>query len=139
MAAACLTTFSHFAPCWGSSSRPAFWISKTAAYTHSTSREITCLENLIAAKLDIDLIGAHWTDIPRIAASIRAGQVTASVIMRQLAAYPRQNGVAMALREFGRMERTLFTSIGSRTLNCDAGVRTRAGLRTGQTSYQPSI
>ena len=33
----------------------------------------------------------------------------ASVIMRQLAAYPRQNGVAMALREFGRMERTLIT------------------------------
>ncbi len=29
--------------------------------------------------------------------------------MVQLAAYPRQNGVATALREFGRMERTLFT------------------------------
>lgn len=67
------------------------------------------LESLIAAKLDIDLIGAHWTEILRVAESIRSGQVTASVIMRQLAAYPRQNGVAMALREFGRMERTLFT------------------------------
>ena len=29
--------------------------------------------------------------------------------MRQLASYPRQNGVAAALRELGRMERTLFT------------------------------
>ena len=29
--------------------------------------------------------------------------------MRQLASYPRQNGVAAALRESGRMERTLFT------------------------------
>jgi TnpA family transposase len=29
--------------------------------------------------------------------------------MRQLAAYPRQNGVAAALRELGRLERTLFT------------------------------
>jgi hypothetical protein len=29
--------------------------------------------------------------------------------MRQLAAHPRQNGVAAALRELGRMERTLFT------------------------------
>lgn len=67
------------------------------------------LENLIAAKIDIELIGAHWTEILRVAESIRSGQVTASVIMRQLAAYPRQNGVAMALREFGRMERTLFT------------------------------
>ena len=29
--------------------------------------------------------------------------------MRQLASYPRQNGVAAALRELGRLERTLFT------------------------------
>lgn len=29
--------------------------------------------------------------------------------MRQLAAYPRQNGVAAALRKLGRLERTLFT------------------------------
>jgi TnpA family transposase len=28
--------------------------------------------------------------------------------MRQLAAHPRQNGIATALREIGRMERTLF-------------------------------
>jgi len=35
--------------------------------------------------------------------------VTASLIMRQLASYPRQNGVAAALRELGRLERTLFT------------------------------
>lgn len=33
----------------------------------------------------------------------------ASLIMRQLASYPRQNGVAAALRELGRLERTLFT------------------------------
>jgi len=35
--------------------------------------------------------------------------VTASLILRQLASYPRQNGVAAALRELGRLERTLFT------------------------------
>jgi TnpA family transposase len=45
----------------------------------------------------------------RIVASIRTGAVTASLIMRQLASYPRQNGVAAALRELGRLERTLFT------------------------------
>ncbi len=27
----------------------------------------------------------------------------------ELASYPRQNGVAVALRELGRMERTIFT------------------------------
>jgi TnpA family transposase len=50
-----------------------------------------------------------WPEILRVAASIQSGTVTASVIMRQLAAYPRQNGVAAALRVRGRLERTLFT------------------------------
>ena len=31
--------------------------------------------------------------------SIKTGTVTASVILRKLAAYPRQNGLALALRE----------------------------------------
>jgi TnpA family transposase len=31
------------------------------------------------------MIRAHWTDILRIAASIRTGTVTASLILRQLA------------------------------------------------------
>ena len=35
--------------------------------------------------------------------------MTASLILRQLASYPRQNGVAAALRELGRLERTLAT------------------------------
>ena len=35
--------------------------------------------------------------------------MAASLILRQLGAYPRQNGLALALRELGRLERTLFT------------------------------
>jgi TnpA family transposase len=35
--------------------------------------------------------------------SAAPGTVTASLIMRQLASYPRQNGVAAALRELGRL------------------------------------
>ena len=67
------------------------------------------LEPLIAGRINVELLRAHWPDILRIAASIRTGTVTASLIMRQLASYPRQNGVAAALRELGRLERTLFT------------------------------
>jgi TnpA family transposase len=67
------------------------------------------LEPLIAGRINVALIRAHWPEILRIAASIRTGTVTASLIMRQLAAYPRQNSVAAALRELGRLERTLFT------------------------------
>jgi hypothetical protein len=64
---------------------------------------------MIAGRINVALIRAHWSQIPRIIASIRTGTVTASLIMRQLAAYPRQNSVAAALRELGRLERTLFT------------------------------
>ena len=53
--------------------------------------------------------GAPFRTRARVAASIRTGTVTASLIMRQLASYPRQNGVAAALRDLGRLERTLFT------------------------------
>ncbi len=67
------------------------------------------LQPLIAGRIDVGLICAYWPEILRVAVSIRTGTVTASLILRQLASYPRQNGVAAALRELGRLERTLFT------------------------------
>ena len=45
----------------------------------------------------------------RLLSSIRLGTVTASEILGKLANYPRQNGLAKALREIGKIERTLFT------------------------------
>jgi TnpA family transposase len=44
----------------------------------------------------------------RVASSFRHGTVSASLLMRKLAAYPRQNQVARALTEFGKLERTTF-------------------------------
>ena len=43
-----------------------------------------------------------------LATSIRTGTVTASAMLRKLSAYPRQNGLALALREVGRLERSIF-------------------------------
>ena len=54
------------------------------------------------------LITAQWEEVLRLAASIRHGTVTASLIIRKLASYPRQNSLHAALREVGRIERTLF-------------------------------
>lgn len=78
-------------------------------YSFGKPSDYPTLEPMIAGRINLGLIRAHWAAILRIVASIRTGTVTASVIMRQLAAYPRQNGVAAALRELGRLERTLFT------------------------------
>jgi hypothetical protein len=60
------------------------------------------LEPLIAGRINKALIRAHWPEILRVAASIHTGTVAASLILRQLASYPRQNGLAAALRELGR-------------------------------------
>jgi TnpA family transposase len=78
-------------------------------YSFAKPSVYPALEPIIAGRIDIALIRAHWPDILRVATSIRTGTVTASLILRQLASYPRQNGLAAALRELGRLERTLFT------------------------------
>ena len=78
-------------------------------YSFAKPSAYPTLEPLIAGRINVALIRAHWAEILRVAASIRTGTVTASLIMRQLASHPRQNGVAAALRELGRLERTLFT------------------------------
>lgn len=67
------------------------------------------LEPFIAGRIDEELIQAHWEDLLRLATSVRAGAVPASLMLKRLGSYPRQNGLALALREVGRIERTLFT------------------------------
>jgi TnpA family transposase len=44
----------------------------------------------------------------RLAHSIREGTVSASLIMGKLGSYSRQNSLAIALREMGRIEKTIF-------------------------------
>jgi TnpA family transposase len=67
------------------------------------------LGNLIGGTLNVRQMDAQWKEILRLATSIKCGTVTASLILRKLGAYPRQNSLALALRELGRVERTLFT------------------------------
>lgn len=59
--------------------------------------------------LNLKLIRANWDQILRLAASIKQGTVTASLMLGKLGSYQRQNGLATALRELGRIERTLFS------------------------------
>nr|WP_266096017.1 Tn3 family transposase [Klebsiella pneumoniae] len=41
-------------------------------------------------------------------------------MLRKLGSYPRQNGLAVALRELGRIERTLFILDGCKAWSCAA-------------------
>ena len=67
------------------------------------------LHGLVDGTIGPDLIRRNWDDLLRLAISVRSGHVCASAILERLAAYPRQNDLARALREIGRLERTLFT------------------------------
>lgn len=67
------------------------------------------LQSVISTtSLNIKDIETYWDEVLRLAASIKQGTVTASLMMKKLASYPKQNGLAKALREIGRIERTLF-------------------------------
>jgi hypothetical protein len=75
-------------------------------------------------------VAAHWDELLRFATSIRTGTVTASAMLRRLSAYPRQNGLALALRELGRLERSIFMLDWLRDI--DLRRRTQAGLNKGE-------
>ncbi len=67
------------------------------------------LEPLLGRPIRMDVIQENWDDIVRLAASIKAGSVAPSVMLKKLSAFKRQNRLDMALAEVGRIERTLFT------------------------------
>ncbi len=85
---------------------------------------------LIGGTLNIKHVRAHWDDILRLASSIKQGTVTASLMLRKLGSYPRQNGLAVALRELGRIERTLF--ILDWLQSVELRRRVHAGLNKGE-------
>jgi TnpA family transposase len=78
-------------------------------YAFEPATRWPALAPFIAGRPDDKLIAAHWDDVLRLTASVRTGVVSASLMLKRLGSYPRQNGLALALREIGRIERTLYT------------------------------
>ena len=66
------------------------------------------LRELITLKASLTRIEQQWSDIIRLIASIVTHKVIPSEILRQLASFPRQNELAYALKEIGKIERTIF-------------------------------
>ena len=73
-----------------------------------TSTSYSALSEHIGGTINSKKIIQNWDEILRLAASIKNGTVTASLIVKKIGSYPRQNGLAIALRELGKIERTLF-------------------------------
>ncbi len=66
------------------------------------------LKGLVGDKIRENTIIANWPDVLRCIATMLSGRMQPSQLLRKLAARPRQHDLAIALREIGRIERTLF-------------------------------
>ena len=80
-----------------------------------------------------DVIVRNWPDILRVAATLASGVLPPSQLLRKFAAYPRQHELAVALREIGRVERTLF--IVEWLLDADMQRRANTGLNRGEAHH----
>ena len=74
--------------------------SKEARYRH--------IEELFADTIDWELLQTHLPDLLRVVLSIKAGRISAATILRKLGTYSRKNKLYQAMRELGRVVRTVF-------------------------------
>ena len=105
-------------------------LGETRLYIPASNTAYGALNPLIGGTLNTKAIRTHWDEILRLSTSIKQGTVTASLMLRKLGSYPRQNGLAVALRELGRIERTLF--ILDWLQSVELRRRVNAGLNKGE-------
>ncbi len=91
------------------------------------------LRGLIGGKIRERLIVENWPDILRAVATMAAGVMPPSQLLKKFASYPRQHELAFALREIGRVERTLF--IIEWLLDADMQRRAQIGLNKGESHH----
>lgn len=83
-------------------------LSDAKLYTMQKPNEFPDLENVLRGRINTTIIQENFDDVLRLAHSIREGKVSSSLIMGKLGSYARQNKLATALREMGRIEKTIF-------------------------------
>jgi TnpA family transposase len=91
------------------------------------------IRGLVGGKIRETLITENWPDILRAVATMAAGVMPPSQLLRKFASYPRQHELAVALREIGRIERTLF--IIDWVLDADMQRRAQIGLNKGEAHH----
>ena len=99
-------------------------------FVSDSQKNYPIIRSLIGGAINVKQVRNHWDEILRLATSIKEGTVAASLMLRKLGSYPRQNGLAMALRELGRIERSLFTLEWLQ--NIELRRRVNAGLNKGE-------
>jgi TnpA family transposase len=83
-------------------------LSDSKLFTLGKPSDFPKLEAILRGQINTKVIKENYEDVLRLAHSIREGTVSASLIMGKLGSYSRQNSLATALREMGRIEKTIF-------------------------------
>ncbi len=91
------------------------------------------MKDLVGDRIRENTIIANWPDILRCIATMLSGRIQPSQLLKKLAARPRQHDLAIALREIGRVERTLF--IIEWLLDTDMQRRAQIGLNKGEAHH----
>lgn len=92
------------------------------------------LANHIGAPINTALIMDHWDELLRLATSITSRTVAPSTILKRLSASSKSSDLAKALRELGRIERTLFMIEWYSTPTLRR--RCQAGLNKGEAAHK---
>ena len=77
-------------------------------HTFEKADAYSVLASHIGAPINTALILDHWDDLLHLAASISTRSVVPSTILKKLSASSKEGHLAKALRELGRIERSLF-------------------------------
>ena len=93
----------------------------------------TELKGPVGDRIRENTISANWPDVLRSVATMASGTMPPSQLLRKFASYPRQHDLAVALREIGRVERTLFMI--DWLLDVDMQRRASLGLNKGEAHH----
>lgn len=103
-------------------------------HTFENGDAYPALSNHIGAPINTALTLDHWDDLLHLAASIITRAVVPSTILKKLSASLKESQLAKALREFVRIERSLFMIGWYSSLTLRR--RCQAGLHKGEAAHK---
>ena len=83
-------------------------LSKSKLFHFGNAKDFPEIKRYFKGKIKTKFIRESYDDVLRLAYSILNGKVSGSLIMGKLGSYARQNKIAKALKEMGRIEKTIF-------------------------------
>ncbi|MBL5829230.1 Tn3 family transposase [Serratia fonticola] len=91
----------QFSPRLADAGEAVFWRADKAA-------NYGALDELARGCIDLSKIESHWDEMMRVAGSLKLGTIHASELIRSLLRSTRPSGLAQAIMEVGRVNKTLY-------------------------------